>query len=100
MAVVAVAGEVDLANVHQLEAALAAAIERSCQVVADLREVSFFGACGIEALEGALALGRRAGCALGVVPSGPVARVIELTGTGGVIPVVPAEAPMASSTEG
>jgi anti-anti-sigma factor len=84
--VLRVSGEVDLATAGDLEGALAGA--GGSTVIADLSDVPFMDSTGLNALVN----GRRAiveaggSLALVVVPQGPVARLLEITGMGGLLP--------------
>ena len=87
VAIVAVAGEVDLATVSELRSALNRVIAPPRQeVVVDLAAVEFIDASGIGALVGAAAA--RAGVRFRLkAPSPPVERVLELArADGGLVP--------------
>jgi anti-sigma B factor antagonist len=80
---VAIGGELDIASVEQVRAALAAVIAQSPSVVlVDLDELTFMDSTGISALVAAHREASAAGVVLAVVNSrGIVRRVLELTGT-------------------
>jgi anti-sigma B factor antagonist len=89
VAIVAVAGEVDLATVSELRSALNRVIAPPRQeVVVDLAAVEFIDASGIGALVGAAAAAARAGVRFRLkAPSPPVERVLELArADGGLVP--------------
>jgi anti-sigma B factor antagonist len=82
VAIVAVAGEVDLATVGELRSTLdwVMAPPRA-EVVVDLAAVEFIDASGLGALVGAAAAAARAGVRFRLqAPSPPVERVLELAG--------------------
>lgn len=84
--VLSVSGEVDLATAGALETALTDAA--GSNVVVDLSGVPFMDSTGLNALVN----GRRAivdaggTIALVVTPDGAVARLLDITGMGGVLP--------------
>jgi anti-sigma B factor antagonist len=78
--VLAAEGEIDLASVPQLRAALAYAAESGCaEVWLDLSEVGFMDSTGITAIVDARSVfdGRRFAL---ICPDGPVRRVLEIAG--------------------
>jgi len=96
---VAVRGEVDLAAVGELEAALEEAIRESAGAfVIDLTGVGFIDSSGLAALLRARALLGREDRALAVVcPHGPVRRVFELSGVSEVFALYPTRAAAAAA---
>src|SRR5438552_17384656 len=80
VAIVAVAGEVDLATVSELRSALSQVIVPRCrEVMVDLAAVEFIDASGVGALVGAAAAAARAGVRFRLqAPSPPVERVLGL----------------------
>jgi anti-sigma B factor antagonist len=80
VAIVAVAGEVDLATVAELRSTLSRVIAPPREeVVVDLAGVEFIDASGLGALVGAAAAAARAGVKFRLTaPSPPVERVFEL----------------------
>ena len=96
---VAVRGELDLAAVGELEAALEAAIRESeGAFVIDLTDVGFIDSTGLSSLLRARALLGREDRALAVVcPHGPVRRVFELSGVSEVFALYPTRAAAAAA---
>ncbi|MFI7609176.1 STAS domain-containing protein [Micromonospora sp. NPDC049366] len=91
-------GEIDLATADALDAALADALGRPgvTEVVVDLTDVTFLDSSGIRALVGAANNARRAGTTLRVVDPQPVvARVLWITGVGGLLGLTPDVPPAA-----
>ena len=86
--VLLVAGEVDLATAPQLRAAIdAALVSGAREVCVDFSETTFMDSSGLHALVAATHRAAAVGCELTLVcPPGPVARVIELSGVGELIP--------------
>ena len=79
--IVALAGELDLATVGELERAMQAARDAGAGVVVDLRRLSFMDSTGLRAIVLAHEELDRAGQKLAIVRGpGPVQRVFELTG--------------------
>jgi anti-sigma B factor antagonist len=80
VAIVAVAGEVDLASVSELRSTLSRVITPPREeVVVDLAAVEFIDASGVGALVGAAAAAARAGVRFRLkAPSPQVERVLEL----------------------
>ena len=80
---VAVHGEIDIASIQALDAALDAAIRESVGAfIIDLSDVDFLDSAGLAALTRARALLGREDRALAVVcPFGPLRRVFELSGS-------------------
>ena len=89
-AVVVVQGEVDIADVADIEAAVQRAAARSRHgVVADLRGVSFIDCSGLGAFLAAREALRSRGLDLILVATdGPVTRLLRLTGIDGEVCVV------------
>jgi anti-anti-sigma factor len=77
--VVRAAGELDIASVPQLRAAVHAARRRAGRVVVDLRDVSFLDTFALRALV-ALQHGSSDGPSFHVVPGDGVQRVLDLAG--------------------
>jgi len=86
--VLSVEGEVDLATAPQLGAAIDAALTSGVrEVCVDLSETTFMDSSGLHVLVEATHRAAEVGCELTLVcPPGPVARVIELSGVGELIP--------------
>lgn len=82
-------GEVDMASAPQLERALAAQLAAGAtRLMVDLREVTFMDSTGLTVLFRAHEDAVAAGAEYVVVCSpGPVRRVIEVSGVGGVVPI-------------
>ncbi|HEY3829822.1 MAG TPA: STAS domain-containing protein [Solirubrobacteraceae bacterium] len=79
---IALAGELDLAGAHQLEASLDE-VERECpaRLVIDLRRLAFIDSTGLRLLLQADARARERGCELVLRPGeASVQRVFEVTG--------------------
>lgn len=72
---VKIAGEIDLACVEEVAAALAADVPR---LVVDLTEVSFLDLTGLRCLTDAASH-----CEVTLIPSSPVRRLLEITDTTG-----------------
>ena len=83
-----VTGEIDLSNAESLYKALSDALAPGAPVIVDLTGVGFIDSRGLGALVRARheAVGITAAPIL-LIPSDPVARVLELAGTEGIIPV-------------
>jgi anti-sigma B factor antagonist len=79
-----VRGEIDVSNVGELEAGLAATIDRGPAVVVDLSEVTFFASAGIRALFDAC--GDRRGRPIAVVTGPGVRTVFRICGIAAVVP--------------
>jgi len=86
--VLRVEGEVDLATAPQLDAAIDAAVTSGVrEVCVDLCGTTFMDSSGLHVLVAATRRAAEVGCELTLVyPPGPVARVIELSGVGELIP--------------
>lgn len=80
-------GELDMATVGLVSAALDAAIAREANVVLDLAQLEFVDSTGIAAIVRANTALRARGCSLTllVAPGGTVARVLDLTGVRGML---------------
>ncbi len=80
--IVAVEGELDLANAEALGKVLQAVVdEKPVKVVVDLASLSFLDSTGIRCFVGAAQAAAKVGCALVVRnPSGMVERVLQLCG--------------------
>jgi len=83
-----VTGEIDLGNAEILYKALTEALAQGAPVIADLSGVGFIDSRGL----GALVRARHEAVAVAaapilVIPSDPVARVLELAGAEGILPV-------------
>jgi anti-anti-sigma factor len=88
--VLAVAGEIDVHSVSQLEAALAVARSSGTWAVVDLSEVTFLGVCGVRALHRASRRCRAAGAGLALVSPGTLlTRVVAVLGWAELLPVYP-----------
>ena len=74
-----VAGEIDLANVAEFDAALDGVLAGGTSAVVDLTEVTHFGSTAIGALIGAHALAGERAVRLVIRPSAIVRRVREVT---------------------
>jgi len=89
---IAPCGELDIATTPELEQALVeATADASAQIVLDLRELSFMDSTGLRALAQANSRADDAGVKLSIV-RGPrqIARVLEISGLGGLLPMVDA----------
>jgi anti-sigma B factor antagonist len=88
---VALAGELDIAEVPRLELALDAAVaETSGAFVVDLSDLDFLDSSGIRVLLRTRALlGREDRTLVVVCPYGPIRRAIELTGVSDLFPMFP-----------
>jgi anti-sigma B factor antagonist len=86
--VLRVAGEVDLATAPQLRAAIDAAVTSGApEVCVDLCATTFMDSSGLHVLVEARRRAEETGCDLTLACApGPVARVIELSGVGELIP--------------
>jgi len=83
-----VTGEVDLSNAESLYKALTDALAPGAPVIVDLTGVGFIDSRGFGALVGAHHEAVHiATVPILVIPSDPVARVFELAGTEGMLPV-------------
>jgi anti-anti-sigma factor len=93
VAIVQPRGELDLATVETLRAALDG-IERAGRVVLDLRGLSFIDSTGLRLLVALDQHAQRGGFQLALVmPPAPANRAIELSGLAGALPFrAPAEA--------
>ncbi len=82
-------GEVDMASAPQLEHVLGEQLAAGAQqVMVDLRQVSFMDSTGLTALFRAHEALAAAGSAMVVVCGpGPVRRVLDVSGVGGVVPI-------------
>lgn len=82
-------GEVDMASAPALERVLAAQVAAGVpRVMVDLRQVTFMDSTGLTALFRASETMRSTGSTLVVVCGpGPVRRVLEVSGVGGVVPI-------------
>jgi anti-anti-sigma factor len=83
-----VSGEIDLSNCEVLHASLCKTLARGLPVVLDMTGVEFIDSKGLSVILQARheeAVGEA--MALLTVPSPPVARLFDLAGTGGVLPV-------------
>ncbi len=88
--VVAARGELDLATAPALEDALLPRLREGADVVLDLRALEFMDSTGVRVIVGAhLAAQEHDGAlAVAVVPDGPVARVLEISGLDAVLRIV------------
>jgi anti-anti-sigma factor len=86
---VRVSGDLDLGGVTAVRPALFAAL-RPGELVVDLRDTGYVSSAGVAMLMELTAAARHRGTALAVqvAPGSPLARVLELTGLGAVLPVV------------
>jgi len=88
--VVALPGEIDTSNDHEVRDALTRALgDGTAVVVADGSGTSFCGSCGVAALLGAHRQAARAGSQLRVAASPVMRRVLELTGADHVLDTYP-----------
>jgi anti-anti-sigma factor len=95
--VLAVEGELDLATVAALERPLVGLCRRNDAITVDLRRVQFLDCVGLRSLLRLSAEGDEYGCRVEFIQGPePVARVFELTGTGGQLAFVDAMAPPAA----
>lgn len=87
--VVAARGELDLATAPELEASLLPPLEAGEPVALDLRGLEFMDSTGVRVIVAAhLAAQEHAGTlTVVVVPDGPVARVLEISGLDAVLDV-------------
>lgn len=84
-AVCVVRGEVDISNVAELHAGLAAAFAASPTVVVDLAEVAFMASAGVRALVDA---GTRPGHRMAIVVGPGVATILRICGMARIVPCV------------
>jgi anti-sigma B factor antagonist len=91
-----VTGEIDLGNAESLYKALTDALAPGAPVIVDLTAVGFIDSRGLSALvrarHEAVQAEENAAAPILVIPSEPVARLLELAGTEGIIPVYPGHA--------
>lgn len=91
-----VTGEIDLGNAESLYKALTEALAEGGPVIVDLTAVGFIDSRGLSALVRArhevVQADETAAAPILVIPSEPVARLLELAGTEGIIPVYPDQA--------
>jgi anti-sigma B factor antagonist len=87
---VVLAGEIDLASVPALEAALLGTLEeRPVRLILDLSAVDFLDSSGVHLLERVRAAADRAAVAFAAVgPDGPARQVFELCGREGIVTAV------------
>ena len=89
---IAPCGELDIATTPELEQALIEATTGSdAEIVLDLRELTFMDSTGLRALAQANSRAEEAGVALSII-RGPrqIERVLEISGLGGLLPLVDA----------
>jgi anti-anti-sigma factor len=88
--VVTARGELDLATAPELEAALLPPLREGATVALDLRPLEFMDSTGVRVIVAAhLAAQEHAGTlTVAVVPEGPVARVLEISGLDVVLQIV------------
>jgi anti-sigma B factor antagonist len=88
--VVAVRGELDLATAPELEAAVLPPLKAGTDTALDLRELEFMDSTGVRVIVAAhlAAQEHAASLTVAVVPDGPVARVLEISGLDVVLDVV------------
>lgn len=88
--VIAVRGELDLATAPPLEDALLPPLGGGADVALDLRELDFMDYTGVRVIVAAHLAASDGGGSLTVcvVPDGPVARVLEISGLDAVLTVV------------
>jgi anti-sigma B factor antagonist len=88
--VLTVAGEIDLSNCRVLYASLSKTLARGIPVVLDMTGVGFIDSRGMVAiLQARHEQADVESPVLLTVPSPPVARLLDLVGTGGVLPLFP-----------
>jgi anti-anti-sigma factor len=88
-AIVALTGDLDLASEERAMAALAAALDGSSLLVADLRGLSFLDSTGVRVLIATDLKAKESGARFGVVRGdGMVARLLEVTRVDQRFPVV------------
>ncbi|PWK82146.1 carboxylate-amine ligase [Lentzea atacamensis] len=88
MAVVKMAGDVDLSNSDELERRCTEAMDAGAEeVVLDLSEVAYFGSSGITALERIRAQGIERRVPISVTASATVARVLNATAMDNLLPL-------------
>ena len=87
--VVAARGELDLATAPELEAALLPPLEAGTGVALDLRGLQFMDSTGVRVIVAAHLAAQEHAATLTVVviPDGPVARVLEISGLDAVLDV-------------
>ena len=93
-ALVAVNGELDLANTRELRRCVETALgEGRARIVVDLTEASHIDSSGLAELITATQRARDMGGALGlVVTSHPLTRTLEIRGVDGLLPTAPTRA--------
>jgi anti-anti-sigma factor len=88
-----VTGEIDLGNAESLYKALTDALAPGGPVIVDLTEVGFIDSRGLSALvrarHEAVQADQAGPAPILLVPSDPVARLLELAGTETILPVYP-----------
>jgi anti-sigma B factor antagonist len=88
VAVLEVAGELDLSTAGQLHEGLLKSLADEADVLVDLTQVSFIDSSGIAALVGAFrSLNGSGGMSVLIAPGSQVARVFELARMGEVLPI-------------
>jgi anti-sigma B factor antagonist len=89
--VIALCGELDLANAGTAESALEASLETDTQVIVDMRELEFIDSTGIALLVAALGKGNGEPRVRFIPSASPaVTRVLELTGLAERLPLAEA----------
>jgi anti-anti-sigma factor len=88
--VVTARGELDLATAPELEDVLLPRLREGADVALDLRPLEFMDSTGVRVLVAAhLAAQEHGGAlAIAVVPGGPIARVLEISGLDAVLRIV------------
>lgn len=83
-------GELDLATAPELEDVLLPRLREGVDVVLDLRVLEFMDSTGVRVLVAAHLAAEEHGAALAiaVVPGGPIARVLEISGLDAVLRIV------------
>jgi anti-anti-sigma factor len=88
--VVAARGELDLATAPELEDALLPPLRDGTDVVLDLRALEFMDSTGVRVIVAAHHVAEEHGgtFSLAIVPEGPIARVLEISGLDAVLRIV------------
>jgi anti-anti-sigma factor len=76
--VVAVSGEIDASNTHEIEACVQSLFARRMDVVIDLTGVSFMGSSGLWIVVGLPQIARSYGVGCAVATSGAVDRILQV----------------------
>jgi anti-anti-sigma factor len=81
-------GEVDIATVPQFDEAIRAAAATGDDLVIDLRGVTFMDSTGLRTLVQAGVAAQTGGFGLSIIRGAAVARILEISGLGDLLPLV------------